>query len=58
MDATDRVAALALLVEEVQDHLADKRTLIRAGAVWEWVSDDDAQRDAAIRRELQALAAR
>ena len=58
MDATERVAALALVVEEVQDHLADQRTLIRSGAAWEWVSDDDAQRDATIRRELQALAAR
>ena len=39
LDASDRVVAVELRVERVQDHLADGRTEIIDGARWRWLDD-------------------
>ena len=39
LGASDRVVAVELRVERVQDHLADGRTEIIDGARWRWLDD-------------------
>ena len=55
LEAADTVVAVALEVEEIQDHLADGRTEILDGVSWRWTDDqfDEAQR--AIVEELRRL---
>jgi len=56
MRANERVAALELRVERIADHLADGRTDILDGVRWRWRDPSDADRDLAIRSELDTLA--
>ena len=54
MAVSDRVAALALDVEAIQDHF-QPRFAIEAGVRWHWTDPQAAQADAAIRAALAAL---
>jgi hypothetical protein len=56
LDASPHVAAIELSVTRVQDHLADGRTEMLDGARWRFTSDDARDADAALRRELAAIA--
>lgn len=51
------VAALELVVELVQDHLADGRTEMLAGARWRWRDSKAAAADEQVVAELTKLAA-
>jgi len=55
LDAAPRIAALALRVDRVQDHLADGRTEMLDGARWRRLDPAIAEAEAAILTELQAL---
>ncbi len=57
MAVSDRVAAVALDVERIQDH-GQPRFVIEEGVRWRWTSADDERRDAAIRAALAELGAR
>lgn len=50
------VAALELLVDHVQDHLADGRTEMLDGARWRWRDPDAAAADEQVVAELTRLA--
>jgi hypothetical protein len=49
------VVALELVVERVQDHLADGRTAMTDGARYEWTDDDAAEAEPRIAAELGVL---
>ena len=49
------VAALAIDVERIQDHLAGSRTEILAAARWRWTEEDAARDEERIVAELRAL---
>jgi len=49
------VVAIEMVVERVQDHLADGRTEMLSGARWRWVDDKAAASDPEIRAELERL---
>jgi len=51
MTVSDRVAALRIDVETIQDH-ADERFVIDAGVRWHWTDDDAEHQDASIRAAL------
>lgn len=53
--ASERVAAVDLAVERVQDHLADGRTEMLAAARWRWRRRRDAESQEAIVAELERL---
>jgi hypothetical protein len=55
MPASDRVAAVALDVEEIQDH-RQPDFVIGAAVAWTWTDEAAAERDAAIRGALAELA--
>lgn len=55
MAASERVAAVALDVEAIQDH-DQSRFVIEEGVRWRWVDDEARETDAAIRAGLHALA--
>lgn len=55
MTTADRVAAVRIDVDEIQDHRQPTFT-IDAGIAWRWTDDDAQARDAALRAELRALA--
>jgi hypothetical protein len=55
MRASERVVAVALDVDEIQDHRQPSFT-IDAGVAWHWTDDDARNRDAEIRAELTELA--
>jgi hypothetical protein len=55
LEASDRVVALELRVERVQDHLEGARTEIIDGIRWRWTDDEAAATDARIRDELAGL---
>jgi flavin reductase (DIM6/NTAB) family NADH-FMN oxidoreductase RutF len=55
MSVSDRVAAVALDVESIQDH-DQPRFVIEEGVRWRWVDDEAHEADAAIRAGLRALA--
>jgi hypothetical protein len=55
MAASERVAAVALDVEEIQDH-RQPDFVIGAGVAWTWTDAAAAERDAAIRGALAELA--
>ncbi len=46
---------MAVEVDDIQDH-ADPRFAIEAGVRWRWTDPGAAERDAAIREALRALA--
>ncbi|GAC1321625.1 MAG: hypothetical protein NVSMB25_15580 [Thermoleophilaceae bacterium] len=55
LEAASRVAAIELIADDVQDHLADGRTEIVAGIEWRWRWREDERKDAAVRAELAEL---
>jgi len=57
LECAPRVAAVELVVERVQDHLADGRTEMLSGPLWRWSDQDAAAADPRIRAELEELAA-
>ena len=56
MEVADEVAAVALEVDDLQDH-GQPRYVIEDGVRWRWTDAEADQRDAAIRAALRALAA-
>jgi hypothetical protein len=54
MTVSDRVAAVALDVDAIQDHRQPRFT-IDAGVAWHWTDDEARDRDADIRAELAEL---
>ena len=52
---SDRVCAVRLDVEEVQDH-AQPRFVVEQGVAWRWTDPEAEARDGEIRAHLQALA--
>ena len=56
MEISDKVAALVLEVESIQDH-GQPRFEIEAGVRWRWTDPEAEARDAEIRQALSALAA-
>lgn len=56
MAISDKVAAIAIDVEELQDH-TQPRFVIDAGVRWRWTDEEAESRDAEIRAHLRALAA-
>ena len=57
LPAADNVAAVALEVESIQDHM-QPRFAIASGVVWDWTDDDARASDAAVRAALDELARR
>jgi hypothetical protein len=55
LDAADTVVAVELLVEHVQDHLADGRTEMLGGARWRWRAEEHGQAQDAVLAELATL---
>jgi hypothetical protein len=55
LEATDTVVAVELLVDRIQDHLADKRTEMLDGARWRWCSEEHGEAEDAILAELAGL---
>jgi len=55
MEISDRVAAVALEVQRVQDH-NQPRFEIEGGVRWRWTDPEAEQRDAEVRRALAELA--
>lgn len=56
MAVSDRVAAVALHVDRVQDH-GQPRFTIEQGVRWSWTDDEARERDAVIREALTRLGA-
>jgi hypothetical protein len=55
LEAADTVVAVELLVERVQDHLADGRTEMLEGARWRWCGEEHREAEEAILAELGRL---
>ena len=55
LEATDTVVAVELLVDRVQNHLADKRTEMLDGARWRWCAEEHGEAEDAILAELARL---
>jgi hypothetical protein len=55
LEATDTVVAVELIVERVQDHLADERTEMLDGARWRWCNEHDGEMEDRIVAELEGL---
>jgi hypothetical protein len=55
LEASDRVVAVELRVERVQDHLADGRTEMLDGARWRWLDEEFGAGEDAIVAELERL---
>ena len=55
MEAVDGVAAVALDVDDIQDH-TQPRFVIDAGVAWHWTQPQAGERDAEVRAALLALA--
>ena len=55
LEASDRVVAVELRVERVQDHLADGRTEMLDGARWRWRDDEFGAAEEQIVAELLGL---
>jgi hypothetical protein len=55
LEASDRVVAVELRVERVQDHLADGRTEVLDGARWRWRDEDFGAAEEQIVAELGRL---
>ncbi len=56
MAASDRIAAVAVDVERIQDH-GQPRFAIDAGVAWRWTDAEAERRDAEVRAALRALVA-
>jgi hypothetical protein len=55
LEAADTVVAVELIVERVQNHLADGRTEMLDGARWRWCAPEYAGAEDAILAELERL---
>ena len=55
LDAAANNVAVELIVEQVQDHLADRRTELLAGAQWRWRDEQAAAAAPGILAELTEL---
>jgi hypothetical protein len=55
LDASERVVAVELRVERMQDHLADGRTEMLDGARWRWRDEEFGATEEEIVRELRGL---
>lgn len=55
LDASDRVVAIELRVERLQDHLADGRTEMLDGAQWRWRDEEFGAAEEQIVAELESL---
>jgi hypothetical protein len=55
LEATDTVVAVEMIVERVQDHLADERTEMLDGARWRWCNEHDGEMEDRIVAELEGL---
>jgi Pyridoxamine 5'-phosphate oxidase len=55
LEAADTVVAVELVVERVQDHLADGRTEMLDGARWRWRAEEHGEAEEAILAELARL---
>jgi hypothetical protein len=55
LEAADTVVAVELVVERVQDHLADGRTEMLDGARWRWCAEGHGEAEDAILAELATL---
>jgi hypothetical protein len=55
LEAADTVVAVELMVECVQDHLADGRTEMLDGARWRWCNEHDGEMEDRIVAELRTL---
>jgi hypothetical protein len=49
------VVAVELLVDRIQDHLADKRTEMLDGARWRWCAEEHGEAEDVILAELARL---
>jgi hypothetical protein len=58
LEATDTVVAVELVVDRIQDHLADERTEMLDGARWRWRAEEHGEAEDAILAELAGLQAR
>lgn len=54
--AAPHVAAVAIEVDRIQDHLGGSRTEVLAGARWRWTEDDAREDERRILAELRELA--
>ena len=57
LESADTVVALEVVVERVQDHLADGRTEMLDGARWRWIDERARESEPRIVAELRRLAA-
>lgn len=55
LEATDTVVVVELVVERIQNHLADKRTEMLDGARWRWCAEEHGEAEDAILAELARL---
>jgi hypothetical protein len=55
LEATDTVVAVEVLVDRIQNHLADKRTEMLDGARWRWCAEEHGAAEDAILAELKRL---
>jgi hypothetical protein len=55
LESADTIVAVELLVERVQDHLADGRTEMLDGARWRWRAEEYGEAEDAILAELATL---
>jgi hypothetical protein len=55
IEAADTVVAVELLVDRIQNHLADKRTEMLDGARWRWCAEEHGEAEDAILAELKRL---
>jgi hypothetical protein len=55
LEATETVVVVELLVDRIQNHLADQRTEMLDGARWRWRAEEHAEAEDAILAELARL---
>ena len=55
LEAADTVVAVELLVDRIQNHLADKRTEMLDGVRWRWSAEEHGEAEDAILAELKRL---
>jgi hypothetical protein len=55
LEAADTVVAVELVVERVQNHLADGRTEMLDGARWRWCAEEHGEAEDVILAELERL---
>jgi hypothetical protein len=58
LEAADTIVAVELVVERVQDHLADGRTEMLDGPRWRWLDRNAAEGEPALIAELERLGRR